>query len=205
MKWYDIVAPLYDRAISRTYLPYRRLAVQALHLQPGLTVIDLGCGTGLSFELIRDAIGPQGTLIGIDSSTKMLNRAQKKIDRQGWSNVHLLNLDAFRLTRHHLEALTGRRVIVGSLICTLGFSVFPDWQAVFENSFNLLESGGRYCVMDIFNDAVSLRTRIVRILANSDNSRRIWEPLKKKCANYLEERYPMPHGDIVVIASGIKS
>ena len=205
MKWYDMVAPLYDRAISRTYLPYRQIAVQALHLQPCLTVMDIGCGTGLNFELILNAIGTQGTLIGIDSSTKMLNRARQKVDHQSWRNVHLLQLDARKLTRNDLEALTGSSIIIDSIICTLGFSVFPDWQAVFERSFDLLESGGRYCVMDLFNDKVTLRTRIVNILANSDNSRRVWEPLEKICGDYSEERYPLMHGDVVVAASDTQS
>ena len=205
MKWYDIVAPLYDRAISRTYLPYRQIAIQALYLKPCITVMDIGCGTGSNFKIILKAIGAKGTLIGTDSSTKMLNRARQRVDRQCWNNVHLLQLDARKLTRNDLETLTGSSIMIDSIICTLGFSVFPDWQAVFERSFDLLESGGRYCVMDIFNAKVTIRNRIVSILANSDNSRRVWEPLEKRCENYSEERYPMTHGDIVVVASGTKS
>ena len=205
MKWYDFVAPLYDRAISRPYLPYRQVAVKELHLQPCFTVMDIGCGTGLNFELIHDLIGNEGTLIGIDSSAKMLNRALQKVHRNNWQNVLLLQLDTRQLTHNYLEAVTGRSILVDSIICTLGFSVFPSWQDVFKKSFDLLKKGGRYCVMDIFNDNVTFRTRIVSILANSDNSRRVWEPLKAKCNNYLEERYPMMHGDIVVVASGTKS
>ena len=205
MKWYDIVAPIYDPAISRTYLRYRQVAVQTLHLQPGLTVMDLGCGTGLNFELILSAIGTEGTLIGIDSSAKMLYRAGQKVERQKWRHIHLVQLDARKITQNDLETLAGRSIRIDSIIGTLGFSVFPDWQAVFEKSFNLLESGGRYCIMDIFNDKVTFRTRIVSVLANSDNSRRVWGPLKKRCGNYSEERYPMLHGDTVVVASGTKS
>jgi len=205
MKWYDMVAPLYDRAIRRIYLPYRRVAVQTLHLRPGLTVLDIGCGTGLNFELILNGIGTQGTLIGIDFSTKMLDRAREKVDRQSWGNVHLLQRDARKLVRNDFKALVGSSILIDRIICTLGLSVFPDWQVVFERSFDLLESGGRYCVMDLFNDKVTLRTQIVSILANSDNSRRVWEPLEKRCEDYSEERYPVTHGDIVVVASGTKS
>jgi ubiquinone/menaquinone biosynthesis C-methylase UbiE len=205
MKWYDIVAPIYDRAISRAYLPYRQAAIQALNLRPGLTVLDIGCGTGLNFELIMNVIGAQGTLIGIDSSTKMLDRARQKVDHHGWKNVHLLQLDARKLIRNDLEAITGNNIIIDRIICTLGFSVFPDWQAVFERSFDLLERGGRCCIMDLFNDKTTLRTRVVGILANADNSRRVWEPLKNRCEGYSEERYQESHGDIVVVASGTKS
>jgi ubiquinone/menaquinone biosynthesis C-methylase UbiE len=204
MKWYDLVAPVYDRFISSTYLPYRKAAVQALQLQPRLTVLDIGCGTGLNFELILDAIGPQGTLIGIDSSAKMLDRARQKIGWKRWMNVHLLQRDARKLTHSDMEVLTARHVIIDSIICTLGFSVFPDWQAVFESSFALLKSGGRYCIMDIFNDKVTLRTRIVGLLAGSDNSRRVWLPLERSCGGYSVERYPLMYGNILVVATGIK-
>jgi len=204
MKWYDIVAPIYDHAIDKTYAPYRQSAVQALHLQPDLTVVDIGCGTGLNFELIINAIGPGGILIGVDSSTKMLDRARQRVKYHNWSNVHLLQSNVGELSQKELETLNGGSVTVDRIICTLGFSVFHDWQTVFQRSFHLLKSGGRYCVMDIFNDAVTLRTRIVSVLANSDNSRRVWEPLKNICLNYAEDRYPMAHGDIVVVASGAK-
>ncbi|MFH1031853.1 MAG: class I SAM-dependent methyltransferase [Chloroflexota bacterium] len=204
MKWYDIVAPVYDRAIRRTYLPYSRIAVQALHLQPGKTVLDIGCGTGLNFELILNSIGTSGTLIGIDSSVKMLARARKKVEQQGWKNVHLFQQDARKLDDSDFKSLTVSRISIDSIICTLGFSVFPDWQAVFERSFDLLKNGGRYCIMDIYNNEVTLRTRIVNILAKADNSRRVWEPLRKRCDEYNEARYPSSHGDTVVIASGTK-
>lgn len=35
---------------------YREKAVQALHLRPGDTVVDVGCGTGLNFSLLQSAI-----------------------------------------------------------------------------------------------------------------------------------------------------
>jgi ubiquinone/menaquinone biosynthesis C-methylase UbiE len=205
MKWYDLVAPVYDRIIRRTYLPYRQTAIQALYLQPRLTVLDIGCGTGLNFELILNEIGPQGTLIGIDSSTQMLNRARHKIDRNNWKNVHLLHLDARKLTHDDIEGVTSSSVPIDSIICTLGFSVFPDWQAVFESSFAFLKSGGRYCIMDIFNDKNTLRTWLGGIFAKSDNSRKVWLPLEKKCAVYSLEKYPMAHGFFIVVASGNKT
>lgn len=90
MKWYDIIAPIYDKAIRKLYLPYRQKAIKSLQLQSGQTVLDLGCGSGLNFELIIDAIGPQGTLIGVDFSAKMLMRAKQTIDKHGWKNVFLL-------------------------------------------------------------------------------------------------------------------
>ncbi|HJW64725.1 MAG TPA: methyltransferase domain-containing protein, partial [Actinomycetes bacterium] len=70
--------------------PYRRRIVSQLRLQPGDVVLDVGCGTGLSFGPIQDAIGPAGRLIGIDPSPDMLAAAQARVDDAGWANVTLL-------------------------------------------------------------------------------------------------------------------
>jgi ubiquinone/menaquinone biosynthesis C-methylase UbiE len=205
MKWYDIIAPIYDKAIRSLYLPYRQKVIQSLQLQAGQTVLDLGCGSGLNFELIIDAIGPQGTLIGVDFSAKMLRKAQKTIDTHGWKNVFLLQQDASKLNIKELNIYSGIDIRMDRILCTLGLSVFPEWQLVFEKSFNLLKQNGKFGIMDLYNNKRSFQTRIVNFLADSDISRKVWEPLQKISTNYFEERLPLMHGtEVVIIATGNK-
>jgi S-adenosylmethionine-diacylgycerolhomoserine-N-methlytransferase len=206
MKWYDLVAPVYDGAVRSLYLPYRQKALKSLRLRPGLTVLDLGCGSGLNFELIMEGIGPQGILIGVDFSAKMLERAQKLVDLHGWKNVHLVQEDARDLDLVRLARLVGPSVHIDRVLSTLGLSVFPDWQDVFKTSYDLLESGGRYCVMDLFNQNETFQTRLINFLAKSEISRQVWGPLQESCEDYAEERHHLMHGrEVVVIASGNKS
>jgi ubiquinone/menaquinone biosynthesis C-methylase UbiE len=82
-------APGYDRitVISR---PLRAAAVAALGLRRGDTVADMGCGTGLTFDLLQRKIGPEGHLIGVDLSPDMLALARKRTDAHGWGNVTLI-------------------------------------------------------------------------------------------------------------------
>lgn len=205
MKWYDIIAPIYDKAIRSLYLPYRQKLIQALQLQPGQTVLDVGCGSGLNFELIIDAIGPHGTLIGVDFSAKMLVRAKQTIEKHGWKNVFLLQQDATKLNLKELNIHSGNDIRIDRILCTLGLSVFPDWQLVFEKSFNLLEPNGKYGIMDLYNGKRTFQTRIVNFLADSDISRKVWEPLQKISTDYNEERLPLMHGtEVVIIATGNK-
>ena len=73
---------------------FRRLrgnAVARLELKPGDVVLDVACGTGLNFPLIQDSIGQQGRLIGIDLSPDMLAMAQRRVARNKWRNVTLIN------------------------------------------------------------------------------------------------------------------
>jgi ubiquinone/menaquinone biosynthesis C-methylase UbiE len=206
MKWYDLVAPVYDGAVRSLYLPYRQKALKSLSVQPGLTVLDLGCGSGLNFELIMEGIGPQGILIGVDFSAKMLERAQKLVNLHGWKNVHLMQVDARELDLARLTRLVGPSVHIDRVLCTLGLSVFPDWQDVFDRSYDLLASGGRYCVMDLFNQNDTFQTRLINFLAKSEISRQVWGPLQQRCEDYTDERHHLMHGsEVVVIASGNKS
>ena len=86
---YRRLARRYDRLAPFTH-PLRRRAIGRLGLRPGDTVVDVACGTGLSFALIEKAIGPTGNLIGLDLSSDMLAVARERVRGQGWENVTLI-------------------------------------------------------------------------------------------------------------------
>lgn len=81
-------APVYDLELA-ILEPVRRRAVAALALQRGETVIDVGCGTGLSLPLLRAAVGPDGRVIGVELSPEMLQRARQRVAASAWDNVTL--------------------------------------------------------------------------------------------------------------------
>lgn len=72
----------------------RRAAVDALDLDHGDTVVDLGCGTGASLPLLRERVGATGTVVGVDASPGMLGVARRRVARAGWRNVYLVRGDA---------------------------------------------------------------------------------------------------------------
>ena len=61
-----------------------------LALEPGDAVLDVACGTGLSFALLEEAIGPSGRLVGVELSPEMAAHARTRIERAGWRNAELL-------------------------------------------------------------------------------------------------------------------
>jgi ubiquinone/menaquinone biosynthesis C-methylase UbiE len=90
---YRRLAAVYD--LSTAWLePYRRRAISQLGLEPGDVVLDVGCGTGLSFQQIQAAVGPRGRLVGIEPSRDMLDHAHARVEAAGWDNVTLLEADA---------------------------------------------------------------------------------------------------------------
>jgi ubiquinone/menaquinone biosynthesis C-methylase UbiE len=82
-------AAVYDIELA-LFEPVRRRAVAWLAPRPGDTVLDVGCGTGLSFELLQAAVGARGRIIGIEQSPEMIDRALQRVAQHGWRNVTLL-------------------------------------------------------------------------------------------------------------------
>ncbi|MEN9904208.1 MAG: hypothetical protein RLZZ555_773 [Pseudomonadota bacterium] len=79
----------YDLQLA-PYELLRRMAVERLELQPGQFVLDIGCGTGMSLDLLQQAVGPQGHIVGVDQSPEMLERARQRVAHAGWRQVELV-------------------------------------------------------------------------------------------------------------------
>lgn len=82
-------APHYDLEVA-AFEPLRIAAIEALKLHAGATVLDVGCGTGLSFALLRERIGPNGFIVGIEPSPEMLAKARERLAREPCGHVRLL-------------------------------------------------------------------------------------------------------------------
>jgi SAM-dependent methyltransferase len=86
-------ARFYNRDTG-VFQPYRRAVVEALALKRGQVVLDVGCGTGLCCGLLREKVGPGGTVIGIEESPEMAAVAREYIAREGWRNVRVVQSPA---------------------------------------------------------------------------------------------------------------
>ena len=94
---YRQLASRYDRHI-RFVAPLRRRAVERLKLRDGDHVLDLGCGTGASFEDLRSAVGVTGQVTGIELSDEMAAVARQRIEDNEWKNVEVLVGEAANVT-----------------------------------------------------------------------------------------------------------
>jgi len=61
----------------------------------------------------------------------------------------LLQADARTLTTEQIALPHGR---LHRVLCTLGLSVMPEWESVFQRTFEMLEPGGRYAAKDLYID-----------------------------------------------------
>lgn len=138
-KHYDFTANLYYLIGFREWT-YRKKAVKALNLQRSDTVVEIGCGTGLNFSLLRQAIGLEGKIIGVDLTDAMLAQARKRVEENGWSNVELINSDATSF-----QFPTG----VDGIISTFAITLVPEFDKVIQNGCKALSPGKRWIVLDL--------------------------------------------------------
>src|SRR6202167_5837984 len=138
-KHYDVVSRLYP-VPGYPQRAQRRLAVQALGLRPGDTVVDISCGTGLNFPLIEQAIGPSGRIVGVDLTDAMLAQAQHRIETNGWSNISLVQADA---------AAFAFPTEVDAILSTYALSHVPECGDVIAHGAQALSRGGRWVVLDL--------------------------------------------------------
>ena len=82
-------AGVYDLEMA-LFEPIREKAISRLALRHGEVVLDVGCGTGLSLALLRHGVGAQGTIIGIEQSPEMIEKARQRVAQKRWHNVTLL-------------------------------------------------------------------------------------------------------------------
>lgn len=204
--WYDLFALFYDRTLEELYAPFRPAAIEALHLADGATVLDLPCGTGQSLDFLVPAIGPTGAVLGVDPSKGMLRKARQRIDRAGWQNVTLRQATAADVDADLLTDTLGQRAVDG-VLCALGLTALPAWEATFEALFSLLRPGGRFVLFDVFAAERTRQTRSVELVARADLSRKAWLPLANRCDDF--ERVVLPadvktFGGELYVATGTK-
>ncbi len=82
-------ADTYDLELA-LFEPVRVKAVARLGLRLGQTVIDVGCGTGLSLALLRQGVGAGGHIVGIEQCPEMIAQARERVLRAGHRNVELV-------------------------------------------------------------------------------------------------------------------
>jgi len=62
---------------------FRERLVRLARLEPGQSVLDIGCGTGSLAIAAKRRVGPSGTVQGIDASPEMIARARRKASKTG--------------------------------------------------------------------------------------------------------------------------
>jgi demethylmenaquinone methyltransferase/2-methoxy-6-polyprenyl-1,4-benzoquinol methylase len=201
---YDRGARFYD-AVSGERLVYRRgrvAGINLLGLQKGDTVLDVGCGTGLNFALLVDAVGASGRVIGLDQSAAMLDMAHRRITANAWSNVSTVQADATEFSALNLGVDR-----VDAVFATYSLSLMNEWRAAWECMEKALRPGGRAGIVDMQlpTGSAALLSPLARLacwMGGSDIHAHPWTALRGSGRDLVE--VTVRGGHIVAAAATIR-
>jgi arsenite methyltransferase len=158
-----VVKQLEEAYETRDMRRRRRLVHDALAPAPGERILDVGCGPGFYVAELLDAVGPGGSVVGLDGSPASLALAAART--QGRQNVAFHEADATLLPVADAEFDAALSVQVLEYV--------PDATAALREIHRALRPGGRIVVWDVDWATVSMRSvdeeRMKRVLAAWDS------------------------------------
>lgn len=115
------------------------------NLQKGETVVDLGSGAGIDSFLSANHVSETGSVIGIDMTDDMLEKARKNAKEGNYSNVEFRKGDIE-------ENIPVEDSTVDAVISNCVINLTTDKTSVFKEVHRILKANGRMIISDLVTD-----------------------------------------------------
>ena len=137
--------------------------IELMKIEPGMTVADIGAGTGYFLGYLSNAVGAHGRVLGLDVEPDMVDFMTDRSKREGWTNVEA------RTVQPHdpgLRAGTIDRI----LIVNVWHHIYDDRKSYSRKLYEALTPGGKILVVDFTQQSshgppVSQRLRPEEVMA----------------------------------------
>jgi arsenite methyltransferase len=135
------------------------LLLDQVPLAPGISALDIGCGTGFPAIELAERLGPSSQVRGIDRWGRALERARAKAALRGLANVAFDEGDAAKLPYHD------RRFDL--VVSNLGLNNFADPAAAAAEARRVLAPAGRLALTtNLVGHMAELYAVLERVLAD---------------------------------------
>ena len=136
LRFKDEAAAEYDRAFAHVTIHFMPFLLRAAQVAPGMRVLDIATGTGLSAEAALAAVGPSGHVTAADVSAAMVEKARARLGKS--SNVSVSVEDG--------QALSFSDESFDAVLCNLGLMFFSDPARGLSEFRRVLRPGRRAAV-----------------------------------------------------------
>jgi ubiquinone/menaquinone biosynthesis C-methylase UbiE len=139
---YDAAADAYDDSANTFWERFGRRTVERLDLEPGATVLDVCCGSGASAIPAARAVGPAGSVLGIDLSERLLAIARAKAKAHALSNIAFRRGDMLDVG----QVPTTAPARYDAVVCVFGIFFVPDMTAAVSALWKAVRPGGKLAI-----------------------------------------------------------
>ena len=122
-------------------------------IEPGATVLDLGCGFGIDSILAARATGPTGRVYALDFLPEMLERTAAAADEAGLDNIETIEGE--------MEAIPLPDESVACVISNGVLNLSPRKARALAECARVLRPGGELCLADLTVDEEELPPEVL--------------------------------------------
>jgi ubiquinone/menaquinone biosynthesis C-methylase UbiE len=137
-KTYNAAADAFDDPANSFWERFGRRTIDRLHLQPGMRVLDVCCGSGASAIPAAEKVGPEGFVLGVDLAENLLERARSKATRRELQNLEFRVGDMLDLSLERSE--------FDAVVCVFGIFFVPDMRAGVRALWQVVRPGGKLAI-----------------------------------------------------------
>lgn len=137
-EFFDKLAAGWDLQFTAEDLERLSHLVEKLPINPGMSILDLGCGTGILFDFLRRRVGPAGLVTGVDFSLGMVRQARRN---SPFSNLTIVQADACHLPFKD-----------SSYDLAISFAAFPHFEdkaAAIREAGRVLKKGASFFIIHL--------------------------------------------------------
>lgn len=119
--------------------PFGEAMLDVVRLEPGESVLDVGCGLGTTTLDAARRVAPGGTAVGVDIDVSLLEPARERAAEARQGNVEFLEADA--------QLFSFEPATFDAVISRFGTMFFDDPEAAFANLGRAVRAGGRLAIV----------------------------------------------------------
>ena len=135
---YNAAADFYDASPLSFWDYFGRRTIELASLSIGSRVLDVCCGAGASALPAAEAVGPRGSVIGIDLAKQLLESARTKAIQRHLGNIEFEVGDMLSM-RFPLASFD-------AVVCVFGIFFVPDMAKAVSELWSRIRPGGKLAV-----------------------------------------------------------
>lgn len=137
-EYFDSIGDDWDRDLTAEDLERLAHLIDKINITEGIKVCDLGCGTGVLFDMLRRRVGEKGLIVGVDFAPHVAHRALRNFP---FHNIGVVEARA--------SALPFYKENFDLVISFAAFAHFSHKDESIHQANHILKPGGRMVIIHL--------------------------------------------------------